>query len=170
MMSISMINLKKLLPTLLYFFVILNLVACNESKSDNNNIHLVSQKSMQCLIEQSPCSFDVGAGRVEVLFDVEKIVAEQAFNMSVNYIGSDAITSVTGYMEGVEMFMGKIPVFLEHKSVAGEMVDEQLQTFTGELFVGSCSAQKMTWKMWLTFTTKNSQKISKMITLVSYRS
>jgi len=70
----------------------------------------------------------------------------------------------------VEMFMGKIPVFLERRVISGEIVDEQVQTFTGELFVGSCSAQKMTWKMWLTFTTQSNQKISKMITLVSYRS
>lgn len=164
-----MINLKNLLPTLCCF-VALGLVACNESKPSSNNNHLASNKTMQCLAEQSPCNFAVGSGRVEVQFDVEKIVAEQPFNVSVNYIGSDAIISVTGYMEGVEMFMGKIPVFLERRVISGEIVDEQVQTFTGELFVGSCSAQKMTWKMWLTFTTQSNQKISKMITLVSYRS
>ena len=115
---------------------------------------------MQCIEQQSQCFFDVAEGRVDVLFDVDKIIAEQAFNISVNYTGAKTINTVSGYMEGVDMFMGKIPLFLE-KSInadstgnvkavstgtvadnAESMSQNNIQAFQGEVLVGSCSAEK----------------------------
>lgn len=165
-----MINRKKLFHLISMLMLTTFLVACGDSPS---SVHVIKNKlsKMQCLEQQSLCHFDMAGGRVAVLFDVNKVIAEQAFNMSVNYTGSAKIISVKGYMEGVEMFMGKIPLFLETVNTKSSSVDEsKAQEFQGEIFVGSCSADKMTWRVWLTFTMADQQTHSKMFTLVSHRS
>lgn len=166
-------NIKPL--QLLWLPLILSLLfACNSERQNNETSKGLVQK-MQCLAEQSQCFLEFDGGRAEILFDVNRIVAEQAFNISVNYSGIETITSVTGYLEGVDMFMGKIPLFLERNTddtVYGNanLNPSTSQDFIGEVLVGSCSAEQMTWRMWLTFTTEDKQTHNKMLTIVSHRS
>ncbi len=183
-----MINRNKTMSVFLFLALTTLLTACNDDDSQLSKVNVRNIVAMQCLELQSQCQFDVADGHVDVLFDVNKIVAEQAFNISVNYRGVNNIKAVTGYMEGVDMFMGKIPLFLEphigldditinkvtsSKTQALEnekpIVEAQIQIFTGELLVGSCSAEQMTWKIWLTFTTADNQSHTIMLTIVSYR-
>ena len=183
-----MTNRRKSLEPFLYLLLLIMLSACNDnSQSKRINATDATQPiAMQCLELQSQCDFELADGRAQVLFDVKKIIAEQAFNMSINYTGANRIKTVSGYMEGVEMFMGKIPVFLEpalapDKRRADKIPSIQQQTsqhataitqqvFLAELLVGSCSAEQMTWKLWLTFTMADNQTQTKMLTIVSYRS
>ncbi len=166
------------------------LSACNDqSQSESHQLNAKQPRVMQCIEQQSQCYFELAGGRVEVLFDVNRITAEQAFNMSVNYTGANRIKAVSGYMEGVDMFMGKIPVFLEPKVATDKLAVDKMsslkaqaqkkallankhnqQIFRGELLVGSCSAAQMTWQVWLTFTMADNQTQTKMLTIVSYRS
>jgi hypothetical protein len=161
------------------------LTACNGESEQGTK---APTREMKCLEQQSQCFFDVADGYVEVLFDVNKIIAEQVFNISVNYIGVKTINKVSGYMEGVDMFMGKIPLFLEKNKgpdnkrylnaiSAGATIGNDkltdlpiIQAFQGEVLVGSCSAEKMTWKIWLTFTDSENKTYTKMLTIVSHRS
>ncbi|MGB1262626.1 MAG: hypothetical protein ACPG52_06945 [Cognaticolwellia sp.] len=178
-----MTNGKKTAILIIFLTLLISLTACNEHKRQVNKNNVSSAQPLQCLAQQSPCRFDVFGGRVEVLFDSDKIVAEQAINMVVNFHGTATLTNISGYLEGVDMFMGKIPLFLEPSS-ANEKIAYQktpisteqalitpnkVQVFHAELLVGSCSAEKMTWRMWLTFTTSDQQTQTKMLTLVSYR-
>ena len=186
--ALLMINIRKLTTTALLAALTILGSACNgENAQASKKINEPARK-MQCIEQQSQCFFDVAEGRVDVLFDVDKIIAEQAFNISVNYTGAETINTVSGYMEGVDMFMGKIPLFLE-KSIntdstgsvkavstgtiadyAESMSQDYTQAFQGEVLVGSCSAEKMTWKIWLTFTDNDKKNYTKMLTIVSHRS
>ncbi|WP_143764408.1 hypothetical protein [Cognaticolwellia mytili] len=162
--------------------------ACSDKSERATKRAEMPIREMRCLEQQSACFFDVADGRVEILFDVNKIIAEQAFNMSINYTGAKTIIEVNGYMEGVDMFMGKIPLFLEKKTEmdnhaklnavsadviadnAESMSQNNIQAFQGEVLVGSCSAEKMTWKIWLTFTDNDKKNYTKMLTIISHRS
>lgn len=186
--ALLMINIRKLTTTALLAALTILGSACNgENAQASKKINEPARK-MQCIEQQSQCFFDVAEGRVGVLFDVDKIIAEQAFNISVHYTGAETINTVSGYMEGVDMFMGKIPLFLE-KSIntdstgnvkavstgaiadnAESMSQDYTQAFQGEVLVGSCSAEKMTWKIWLTFTDNDKKNYTKMLTIVSHRS
>jgi hypothetical protein len=176
--------IKRIVSITLWLSLITGLIDC-----DNNDVQVDKKtanapRQMQCLEHQSSCYLDVANGRVEILFDVNRIIAEDAFNISINYHGISAIKTITGYMEGVNMFMGKIPLFLEQtiepKKIASLNVKtpavtkltnkDRLQIFQGEMLVGSCSAKKMTWRVWLTFTTEDNQTETKMFTIVSHRS
>jgi hypothetical protein len=175
---------KRRINITLWLVLITGLMAC-----DNNGVQVDKKtadvaRQMQCLEQQSSCYLDVANGRAEILFDVNRITAEDAFNISINYEGLSTIKTVTGYMEGVNMFMGKIPLFLEQtiepKKTASSVVKtleatkltkmDRLQMFQGEMLVGSCSEKTMTWRVWLTFTTEGNQTETKMFTIVSHRS
>ncbi len=186
--ALLMINIRKLTTSALLAALTILGSACNGENAQASKENNDPARKMQCIEQQSQCFFDVAEGRVDVLFDVDKIIAEQAFNISVNYTGAKTINTVSGYMEGVDMFMGKIPLFLEKsinadstgnvKAVStGTVVDNaesmsqnNIQAFQGEVLVGSCSAEKMTWKIWLTFTDNDKKNYTKMLTIVSHRS
>jgi len=96
-----------------------------------------------CLISQSDCVINNVFGKISVLFDVEKVVTEHAFNIIIKSEKDIVDLKVTGYLEGKEMFMGKIPLFFQ-KNDSGNYITET--------YLGSCSEEKMVWRMWLTFT------------------
>lgn len=195
---------KKLLPrtfsfifscTVLSLLAIL-LIACGPQNKASTTVSDNIPRTAQCIAEQSQCQFDLASGQIQVLFNVEKIVAEQSFNMVVNYFGDQKLTSISGYLEGVDMYMGKIPLFIEAQMtenstndqisvnvkqpinnsnhltpvIKQDIKDGVKQVFQAEVLVGSCSAQQMTWRIWLTFTTSKNDTFTKMLTVMSYRS
>ena len=170
-----MIYGKKSALLMAFLMLLMSLTACNDHQMQANKSHARNVRPLQCLEQQSSCSFDVAGGRVEVLFDSNKIIAEQVVNMVVKYHGAQTLTNISGYLEGVEMFMGKIPLFLiadngnEIEAGLENSKKLQAQTFNAELLVGSCSAEKMTWRMWLTFTTSDQQTHNQVLSIVSYR-
>ena len=195
---------KKLAQGILLIGLAILLTACSPQEKVNPTVGVQSVRTAQCIAQQSQCQFDLAGGRVQVLFTVDRIVAEQAFNMVLNYQGAQALTSVSGYLEGVNMYMGKIPLFIEESfpnnrtnnkkldNLTPEQIDiTQLkvesefdstfestiesetaskQVFQTEVLVGSCSAEDMTWRIWLTFTTVEQKTYTKMLTVASYRS
>ena len=102
-----------MLFALLVAVLTIMLVACSPQDTSTNVVGDITPHTAQCIAEQSQCQFDLAGGQVQVLFDVEKIVAEQSFNMVLNYQGSETLKNISGYLEGVDMFMGKIPLFIE---------------------------------------------------------
>ncbi|MBA6326714.1 hypothetical protein H4J46_01930 [Colwellia sp. MB02u-6] len=187
---------KKLAQGILLIWSAILLTACSPQDKVNLAAGVKSVRTAQCIAQQSQCQFDLAGGQVQVLFNVDRIVAEQAFNMVLNYQGTQALTSVSGYLEGVNMYMGKIPLFIDEDfpnnrlnnktsdNLKPEPIDiTQLkldsefdneaaskQVFKSDILVGSCSAEEMTWRIWLTFTTVEQKTYTKMLTVASYRS
>jgi hypothetical protein len=191
---------KKLARGILLTWLAILLTACSPQDKGNTTVDVQSIRTAQCIAQQSQCQFDLAGGQVQVLFTVDRIVAEQEFNMVLNYQGPPALTSVSGYLEGVNMYMGKIPLFIEEDFPNNKMNNKKLdnvkpekmditqlkidnefdstfesetaskQVFKTEVLVGSCSAEEMTWRIWLTFTTVEQKTYTKMLTVVSYRS
>lgn len=174
-----------------YIFLLIMLIvclsACNDKTYQHNDKNKSKVDSFQCIRQQSQCFFDIADGQAKVQFNVDKIIVEQEFTLAINYSGDKTLASISGYLEGVEMYMGKIPIFLRliqakegnHNQVSDDKMlsesdteiihEERLQIFQGQVQVGSCSAEKMTWRMWLTFTTSDNQTHHKMLTIISNR-
>lgn len=167
---------------------ILFLTSCEPNSAVSRANVNQSAKSFACIAEQSPCVIELDDSRVEVLFDSERLIAEQAFNMRVNYQGQAQILQVTGFLEGMSMYMGKIPLFLEPRlispkdenevnmhisTVSGENISTEnaqtLQSFQGEVLLGSCTEEVMTWRMWLIINTADNTEQRHMLTIKSYR-
>jgi hypothetical protein len=67
-------------------------------------------------------------------------------------IRSENSYSVVGYMEGKTMFMGKIPLFFNKE------VKKNSAYFLAQTMLGSCSEDKMIWRLWLTIENKVASK------------
>lgn len=190
-MNIVEKNPQCFLFTLITIFLSLVLIACSPENKSNLVADNASPKIAQCIVDQSQCEFQLIDAQAQVLFDVDKIVAEQPFNMVIKYQGKDSLKSINGYLEGVDMYMGKIPLFFEPQLSINDIADKatensnsaiiksaQLpkkikqnskQAFQTEVLVGSCSAAQMKWRIWLTFITEENKKQTKMFTVQSYR-
>ena len=190
-MNIVEKNPQCFLFTLITIFLSLVLIACSPENKSNLVADNASPKIAQCIVDQSQCEFQLIDAQAQVLFDVDKIVAEQPFNMVIKYQGKDSLKSINGYLEGVDMYMGKIPLFFEPQLSINDIADKatensnsaiiksaQLpkkikqnskQAFQIEVLVGSCSAAQMKWRIWLTFITEENKKQTKMFTVQSYR-
>jgi len=152
----------------LFFMVIFILIGCFPVENKKN-----LSTSPQCLKSQSNCLVETKFGKVEILFNQEKILTELPFQIylkmaalsNANDIVSEGrsaggesklsheILKVNSYIEGREMFMGKIPVFfspLEHN-----------EGMFAETLLGSCSQDKMVWRLWLTVFFENNEINSK---------
>jgi hypothetical protein len=187
---------KKLVQGILLTWPAILLTACSPQDKVNPALGVQGVHTAQCMVQQSQCQFDLAGGQVQVLFNVDRIIAEQAFNMVLNYRGEQPLTSVSGYLEGVNMYMGKIPLFIDEDFPNNRMNSKKLdnlkpdkidttqlklesefdgetaskQVFKSNVLVGSCSAKEMTWRIWLTFTTVEQKSYTKMLTVASYRS
>lgn len=111
---------------------------------------LAAQIPFTCLTSQSRCEVntDVGTFVVEFSgqFDNGKVKTELPFELRLTF---NAITqtaqlkSVSSFLEGKTMFMGKVPVFFE-------MANENNHSVIAKTLLASCSEEVMTWRLWLT--------------------
>jgi hypothetical protein len=133
--------------------IILILIACTPTKKSTS-----LSVDPQCLKSQSKCAVETKFGKVNVLFNKDEILTEDPFTIYLilenkNLIKEDLVKSkepnvkykiskIESYMEGNEMFMGKIPVIFSSAREDNVMIAESL--------LGSCSEKQMVWRLWLT--------------------
>ncbi|WP_448212123.1 hypothetical protein [Colwellia sp. MEBiC06753] len=99
--------------------------------------------------------------QIAILFSEAYLVAETPFSLYVE-TQSPEITIASGYMEGVDMFMGKIPLFFKEEP---EITDSG-RRFTSQGLFGACSQKNMTWRVWLNLTIeKQGNVVSKTVFL-----
>ena len=96
-----------------------------------------------CIDSQSQCDVNTPLGRFFITFNQASPKAETPFELHVEYHGDNRLNNLSGYMEGVDMFMGKIPLFFD-ENVKNE--GENNHFFAKTMF-GACSLEKMEWKV-----------------------
>ncbi len=135
---------------LLLVIVVFNIISCKPPVVASSE---KAQKIMpQCLISQSQCLVETSIGTFNVTFSVnsnhKKVITEVPFHIIVDLVPSEGVTNhlsnVKGYLEGRDMFMGKVPAFFFQSIV------EEKQVYMAEILLGSCSEDIMTWRLWLT--------------------
>jgi hypothetical protein len=160
-----------LLPVLL-------LSACEQAHNSALSTTVEEQESQAfCLTTQSECQINTDLGNFEVTFSqalpralenkTENVIAghtsekglkhirtELPFSIIIKPVNSSELTApvsaVSGYLEGRDMFMGKVPVFFNKA--------EQGDKFTATSLLASCSEDVMVWQLWLTVTLADKQK------------
>jgi hypothetical protein len=133
--------------------IIVTLIACTPSKKSPS-----LPVEPQCLKNQSKCAVETQFGKVNILFDKDKVLTEDPFNIYLMLEETNSVKErvvknkkpkvkykifkINSYMEGKEMFMGKIPIVFSPSRQKNVMVAKTL--------LGSCSEEKMVWRLWLT--------------------
>jgi hypothetical protein len=137
----------------------------------------VEQKTqpLQCLVSQTPCHLINEIGDFTFTFDVSEIKAEVPFTFYVTYHGKANIINVTGYLEGKNMFMGKVPLFFAQNKQSNDLKSQKIapkaQVFSAESMVVACSEPVMEWNIWLTISVDNSSdENTKQTLLVNFAS
>ena len=126
------------------------LISCSDIKQINSQYI-----SPQCIAGQSSCSIITTFGLLKIKFNVESVVPEQPFIIVAELMNSKQHSKenskenkykITGYLEGKNMYMGKIPLFFSVFKAQKKTSDEE---FRADVLLGSCSEHKMVWRMWL---------------------
>ncbi len=153
-------NLYLLTITLLLFALLL--VGCNQSTVDEG-VTPTTDVNAICLQSQSRCQVDTDIGQFQVRFSQQSsdknsnketeqhVITELPFIIEVSFspIGERTLGQVNAHLEGKDMFMGKIPVFFKPATSTSDPTLNNKRVFIGESLLASCSAEIMTWRLWL---------------------
>jgi hypothetical protein len=133
---------------LVVLVLIFTLLACKPVTQVSSNDIQLQSSSFVCLVSQSQCNVNVDYGHFDIKFSQTtqegKIKTELPFYIQLHFDGLDEtsqIQSVSSYLEGKSMFMGKIPVFFKEGKV---------KTMVAESLLANCSEDIMTWRLWFT--------------------
>ncbi len=133
----------------LVVFFVFNALACKPVKqvSEKNNAKLPN--SFSCISSQNQCEVNAGFGRFSIQFSGEisqgRIKTELPFFIQVKLKDEkegNSIQKIESYLEGKDMFMGKIPVFFK-------LNENQPSVMTADSLLANCSEEVMTWRLWL---------------------
>ena len=139
---------------LIFFVILLSCIACQPIKKTEVNPNKLN--SPECIVDQSNCVISTKVGDFSVMFNVKKVTTEAPFKIFVSYQGVMEIKVIDAYMEGINMFMGKIPLFFKNNM-------EKDSLFSAKTMVVACAEPDMKWRLWFTVTLfdKNQQKTIK---------
>lgn len=128
---------------------ILNVFACDPVHQSANKRENYQQNNFACLASQSQCEISTEFGRFNIQFSgqvaQDRIKTELPFEIQLKFNATKQayrLKSVISYLEGKDMFMGKIPVFFEPD-------EKQVNIMVAETLLASCSKEMMTWRLWL---------------------
>jgi len=155
----------KVVITTLFIF---NLIACNPAQQASQKKNTLTQSPFTCLASQSRCEVLADHGTFTVKFSGQlaqgKVKTELPLNIQLLFNGKKAdiqLKSVSSYLEGKTMFMGKIPVFFQ--------LNEQGINIA-ETLLASCSEEVMTWRLWLTADIIQAGKVSQQTFFIDFDS
>ncbi|XPF95165.1 hypothetical protein ACM9HF_03895 [Colwellia sp. RE-S-Sl-9] len=126
-------------------FVLVFLVFCFFGCEQNKKAK-IEMRELKCISTQTPCLIKSPSGNFSVLFNIEPVVTENPFDIVLISESKYSIQKVSAYMEGKNMFMGKIPLFFELKLAENEPYYQgQKMRYVANTMLGSCSEENMRW-------------------------
>ncbi|MCP4987209.1 MAG: hypothetical protein GY928_14515 [Colwellia sp.] len=105
----------------------------------------------QCIESQSQCEITTEFSKFTLKFSQiqlsDKIKTELPFTIELSQQANENnnqlnITKVSSYLEGRDMFMGKVPVFFEQNN------DSDM--YTAQSLLANCTEEQMIWRLWIT--------------------
>jgi hypothetical protein len=138
--------------------------------AENSTVNINNPSVLQCIKSQSQCEISTDLGNFSLKFSQqqlsENVKTELPFLIELSLLSESSehntlhgtgqstahsiqksITKVSAYLEGKEMFMGKVPVFFEQGT--NEPV------YLAESLLASCSEEQMIWRLWITVELEN---------------
>lgn len=114
-----------------------------------NQPEAVAPQNGTCQLHHSDCRFEI-AGRVgQISIFPRPVPIEEPLAITLQLPEGNRLLS--GYIEGINMYMGKIPVIVEQA---------EGQTVRVVSFLGSCSEPQMQWRLVLQLQDANEKKVT----------
>lgn len=125
---------RKIGQLMLVLVILLSLVAYRTWFSGPQTVTAVAENDQICDLSHSPCRTLIGNKPLTTTVDTLPVKAEHDFVLRLQG-GDPAIAPVNAWLEGKEMFMGRIPVVFEREDGGWQ----------GKAQVGSCTSAVMIW-------------------------
>jgi hypothetical protein len=114
---------KQFILVSLLFSLLVVLMSCS-AEQEIESLYIAPR----CVDSQSKCVVNNDIGQFKVLFNVDKVHGDIPFELSIVYTSPVDNLKFSAYLEGKDMFMGKIPVFFaktqnENKQTAEGLLD-----------------------------------------------
>ena len=137
--------ISKIVVVILLMLVTL---ACDPIQQGTQKDQHNKPKTFTCLTSQSECDINTELGLYTIQFSGQveqgRIKTELPFVIQLQFTGSKQayqLKSLSSYLEGKDMFMGKIPMFFQRDQ-------KMANTMVAETLLASCSEEIMTWRLW----------------------
>ncbi|GGO69645.1 hypothetical protein [Bowmanella pacifica] len=101
-----------------------------------NRTESLSQQSGPCQLQQGDCEFNVAGQPGSIGLSPKPIPIEEPLAVSLHLPKGSAL--ISAHIEGVNMYMGRIPVIAEQQN--GQII-------TAVSYLGSCSEPNMQWRL-----------------------
>lgn len=148
----------KIVVIILFIFTLL---ACHPIQQASQKKNTQLKSPFMCLASQSRCEVITDFGAFTIQFsgqiDAGKIKTELPFEIQLILnakVKDSTLKSVSSYLEGKTMFMGKIPVFFQ-------MSEQRKNSIIAESLLASCSEEVMVWRLWFTVEIEQADQIIK---------
>lgn len=137
----------------LLFILVIFISACKPAQKQDL-IH--EEIAAHCIASQSECLFNTELGNFRIKFAqhqlADKIKTELPFTIELEVIPLNSefqpkFTKISSYLEGKDMFMGKVPIFFK--------ANEDKHVYKAESLLANCTEEQMVWRLWLTLETDN---------------
>jgi len=142
-----MSRIDKFVVRIFFIITLSSLIGCKPVKIASTNEKV--NYDFSCIASQNNCEITTELGDFTVQFSGElaegKIKTELPLYIRLKFTGakdSYKLQKADSFMEGTNMFMGKIPVFFE--------VSSEKNTLIAQTLLASCSEEVMTWRLWFT--------------------
>lgn len=142
--------MRNAIYSIIFTVFFLSIIACSKQEKEME----IPVKPI-CLASQSTCQITTSFGEFSVLFDRDLITTETEFTIFVGNNSLNKNVVVTGFMEGKNMYMGKIPLFFTQ--------NKSQNNHTATTMLGSCTDKEMMWLLQLTVKSKSVNQIDKRI-------
>jgi hypothetical protein len=156
-----------MIKVILILICIFNILACKPA--GKKLLESPTDYPFSCLSSQSDCVLDTELGQFSIEFsglaEHGKLKTELPFHIQVQfspYDKSHQLTSIDSYLEGKDMFMGKIPVFFQPNTKENKLQADTL--------LASCSEEVMTWRLWLTVDIGTSDEVKQQVLFIDFDS
>jgi len=142
------------------------LISACKPVSEQGSAILQQMPSAQCIESQSQCEISTEASDFSIKFSqlqmIDNIKTDLPFVIELSQLVSKVtdlnvakkmnITKVSAYLEGKDMFMGKVPVFFEKA--------ESSNKFLAQSLLANCTEEQMVWRLWITIKVGEQEQTS----------
>jgi len=140
----------------LFFITTLLLISACKPVTEQGSDMVQQMPPTQCIDSQSQCEIVTELASFSIKFSqfqmIDKVKAELPFVIELSQLVSNvtkpnvaksmSITKVSAYLEGRDMFMGKVPVFFEKAEGSNKFIAQSL--------LANCTEELMVWRLWIT--------------------
>ena len=149
---------------------VLATLACDPIQQATKKVQPKKIQTFICLTSQSECEVisDLGIFTIQFSGQVEqgRIKTELPFGIQLKFAASKQVYQlkrISSYLEGRDMFMGKIPIFFQpDQRMSNIMVAETL--------LANCSEEIMTWRLWFQVDIVAAEEIQQQSFFIDFQS